>query len=39
VLATLASGALYGALGASAFWVMAAISLAALPLATGLRRP
>ncbi|MGU3664360.1 MFS transporter [Methylobacterium sp. A49B] len=39
VLATLASGALYGALGASGFWVMAAISLAALPLAASLRRP
>jgi len=37
VLATLASGALYGAFGASAFWAMAALSLAALPLVPGLR--
>ncbi|MGU3538492.1 MFS transporter [Methylobacterium sp. A54F] len=34
---TLAAGSLYGALGAGAFWVMAALSLAALPLALGLR--
>ena len=39
VLATLASGALYGAFGATAFWAMAAMSLAALPLIPGLRRP
>ncbi|WP_457106103.1 MFS transporter [Methylobacterium sp. P5_C11] len=38
VLATLASGALYGSFGASAFWAMAALSLAALPLVPGLRR-
>ncbi len=38
VLATLASGALYGAFGAPAFWAMAALSLAALPLVPGLRR-
>ncbi|MBE7245797.1 MAG: MFS transporter [Actinomycetospora chiangmaiensis] len=38
VLATLASGALYGAFGAQAFWVMAGLSLAALPLVPGLRR-
>ncbi|MCJ2049000.1 MFS transporter [Methylobacterium sp. J-070] len=38
VLATLASGSLYGAFGAKAFWAMAAISLAALPLVPGLRR-
>lgn len=37
VAATLASGALYGALGASAFWAMAALSLAALPLVPALR--
>jgi len=37
VLATLASGALYGTFGASAFWAMAALSLAALPLVPGLR--
>jgi MFS transporter, PPP family, 3-phenylpropionic acid transporter len=37
VLATLASGALYGAFGAPAFWAMAALSLAALPLVPGLR--
>ncbi|MGU3541337.1 MFS transporter, partial [Methylobacterium sp. A54F] len=33
----LAAGSLYGALGAGAFWVMAALCLAALPLALGLR--
>lgn len=38
VLATLASGALYGAFGAPAFWAMAGLSLAALPLVPGLRR-
>jgi len=38
VLATLASGALYGSFGARAFWAMAALSLAALPLVPGLRR-
>ncbi len=38
VLATLASGLLYGAFGAPAFWAMAALSLAALPLVPGLRR-
>ncbi|MET3483926.1 MFS transporter [Methylobacterium sp. 1973] len=37
VAATLASGALYGSFGASAFWAMAALSLAALPLVPGLR--
>jgi MFS transporter, PPP family, 3-phenylpropionic acid transporter len=37
VLATLASGWLYGAFGAEAFWAMAALSLAALPLVPGLR--
>ncbi|MCJ2057530.1 MFS transporter [Methylobacterium sp. J-048] len=37
VLATLASGALYGAFGAPAFWAMAALSVAALPLVPGLR--
>ncbi|WP_267354169.1 MULTISPECIES: MFS transporter [unclassified Methylobacterium] len=37
VLATLASGLLYGAFGAPAFWAMAALSLAALPLVPGLR--
>ena len=37
VLATLASGALFGAFGAPAFWAMAAMSLAALPLVPGLR--
>ncbi|MCJ2138500.1 MFS transporter [Methylobacterium sp. E-066] len=36
VLATLASGALYGAFGASAFWAMTALSLTALPLVPGL---
>lgn len=38
VLATLAAGALYGTYGAAAFWAMAALSLAALPLVPGLRR-
>ncbi|SDA20639.1 Nucleoside H+ symporter [Methylobacterium sp. UNC378MF] len=37
VVATLASGALYGSFGASAFWAMAALSLASLPLVPGLR--
>lgn len=37
VAATLASGALYGAFGAPAFWAMAALSLAALPLVPALR--
>ncbi|MGU3388336.1 MFS transporter [Methylobacterium sp. D53M] len=37
VATTLASGALYGAFGASAFWAMAALSLAALPLVPALR--
>jgi len=37
VLATLASGLLYGAFGAPAFWAMAGLSLAALPLVPGLR--
>jgi PPP family 3-phenylpropionic acid transporter len=37
VLATLASGALYGAFGASAFWAMTGLSLAALLLVPGLR--
>lgn len=37
VAATLASGVLYGAFGASAFWAMAALSLAALPLVPALR--
>ena len=37
VLATLTSGALFGAFGAPAFWAMAAMSLAALPLVPGLR--
>lgn len=36
---TLASGPLYGWLGASAFWVMAALCAAALPVAYGLRTP
>lgn len=36
---TLASGPLYGHLGASAFWVMAALCAAALPVAYGLRAP
>ncbi|MDP4024527.1 MFS transporter [Methylobacterium sp. NEAU 140] len=37
VLATLASGWLYGRFGAGAFWAMAVLSLAALPLVPGLR--
>lgn len=37
VAATLASGVLYGAFGAPAFWAMAALSLAALPLVPALR--
>jgi MFS transporter, PPP family, 3-phenylpropionic acid transporter len=37
VLATLAAGWLYGAFGGTAFWAMAALSLAALPLVPGLR--
>ncbi|MEL6063990.1 MULTISPECIES: MFS transporter [unclassified Methylobacterium] len=37
VLATLASGLLYGAFGRAAFWAMAGLSLAALPLVPGLR--
>ncbi|WP_204165277.1 MFS transporter [Methylobacterium radiodurans] len=37
-LVTLASGPLYAAFGARAFWAMAALSLAALPLAHTLRR-
>ena len=37
VLATLASGLLYGAFGAPAFWAMAGLSIAALPLVAGLR--
>jgi len=36
---TFASGPLYGRLGASAFWVMAALCAAALPIAYGLREP
>ena len=36
---TFASGPLYGGLGASAFWVMAALCAAALPVAYGLRAP
>lgn len=36
---TLASGSLYAAFGAQAFWVMAALSLAALPVALSLRGP
>ena len=36
---TFASGPLYGSLGASAFWVMAALCAAALPVAYGLRAP
>ncbi len=36
---TFASGPLYGHLGASAFWVMAALCAAALPVAYGLRAP
>lgn len=37
VLATLASGWLYGAFGAHGFWAIAVLSLAALPLVPGLR--
>lgn len=37
-LVTLASGPLYAAFGARAFWAMAALSLAALPLAHALRQ-
>jgi PPP family 3-phenylpropionic acid transporter len=37
-LLTLASGFLYGWLGAHGFWIMAALCVAALPLATGLTR-
>ena len=36
-LLTLASGSLYGSLGAQAFWFMAALCAAALPLAFRLR--
>jgi len=36
---TFASGPLYGRLGAAAFWVMAALCAAALPIAYGLRVP
>ncbi len=36
---TFASGPLYGRLGAGAFWVMAALCAAALPVAYGLRAP
>lgn len=36
---TLASGPLYGRLGAAAFWVMAALCASALPIAYGLRAP
>jgi PPP family 3-phenylpropionic acid transporter len=36
-LLTVASGALYGSLGAHGFWIMAALCLAALPLARRLR--
>ncbi|MCJ2130020.1 MFS transporter [Methylobacterium sp. E-045] len=37
-LFTLASGPLFAAYGASAFWVMSCVSLAALPMAIGLAR-
>jgi PPP family 3-phenylpropionic acid transporter len=37
-LVTLASGALYAQLGAHAFWAMAALCAAALPIALTLRR-
>lgn len=37
-LLTLASGSLYGLLGAGAFWAMAALCAVALPVAWGLRR-
>lgn len=36
---TLASGPLYGALGAAAFWIMAAMCAVALPIARGVRLP
>jgi PPP family 3-phenylpropionic acid transporter len=36
---TFASGPLYGRLGAAAFWIMAALCAAALPVAYGLRAP
>jgi PPP family 3-phenylpropionic acid transporter len=36
-LLTVASGSLYGAVGAQGFWVMALLCVAALPLARGLR--
>ena len=35
---TFASGSLYGALGAGAFWAMAALCAAALPFALAVRR-
>jgi PPP family 3-phenylpropionic acid transporter len=38
-LLTLASGPLYARWGARGFWVMAALCVAALPLAAGLRAP
>lgn len=38
-LLTLLSGQLYGSYGAGAFWVMAALCAAAIPLALGLRVP
>jgi PPP family 3-phenylpropionic acid transporter len=38
-LMTLAAGPLYARLGPHGFWVMAALSAAALPLAAGLRAP
>jgi PPP family 3-phenylpropionic acid transporter len=37
-LLTLASGALYGRLGAEGFWVMAALCVVALPITLGLRQ-
>lgn len=37
-LVTLASGPLYAAFGTRAFWAMAGLSLAAIPLARTLRR-
>ncbi len=39
VAVTLAAGPLYGHLGAAAFWVMAAMCAAALPVARGIRTP
>jgi len=36
-LLTVASGSLYGAIGAQGFWVMALLCVAALPLARGFR--